>query len=201
MLGSINPLGERARRSNWGVTVAALLVGSLLAGSSVGVSLGALGMVLLGRSSTAVRAALAAAAVLAGTGLDLRLLRRRVDRLPGPRRQVDQDWLTSYRGWVYGLAFGVQLGLGAATIVTTAAVYATLAIAIVTASAGGGLLVGATFGLARALPVLAGASIRQPGDLLRLDAALRRWDGPARRMAIAMQAAVAVVAVGALSVR
>src|SRR5205085_1864573 len=154
MLGSINPLGERGRRSNWAVTVTAFLVGSVVAGSAVGLVLGRLGAFLVGGASPILRAAITAALVLAAAAWDVALARRRASRLPGPRRQVNEDWLASYRGWVYGLAFGVQLGLGIATIVTTSAVYAALAGAFLTASVRGGLVVGAAFGLARALPLL-----------------------------------------------
>lgn len=55
---------------------------------------------------------LAALAGLAGLALDLGL---GALRLPGPARQVDEDWLARYRGWVYGAGFGTQLGLGVVT--------------------------------------------------------------------------------------
>ena len=38
----------------------------------------------------------------------------------GRRRQVNEDWMARYRGWAYGAGFGLQLGLGVVTIVTTA---------------------------------------------------------------------------------
>ena len=44
-------------------------------------------------------------------------------RMPGPRRQVNERWLDEYRGWVYGLGFGAQLGLGVSTVVSSAATY------------------------------------------------------------------------------
>ena len=56
----------------------------------------------------------------------------------------------------------MQLGLGVVTIVTTAAVYLTWVAAFVTGSAAWGAVVGAAFGLARALPVLAAGSLRTP---------------------------------------
>ena len=39
-----------------------------------------------------------------------------------PRRQVNEDWIGRYRGWVYGAGFGAQLGLGFAVFVMTCAV-------------------------------------------------------------------------------
>ena len=41
---------------------------------------------------------------------------------PFLRRQVNQDWLVSYRSWVYGGGFGWQIGAGVTTYVMTAAV-------------------------------------------------------------------------------
>ena len=40
--------------------------------------------------------------------------------VPGPRRQVDERWLDRYRGWVYGVGYGSQLGLGIVTVVIVA---------------------------------------------------------------------------------
>ena len=41
---------------------------------------------------------------------------------PFLRRQVNEDWLTNYRPWVYGGGFGWQIGAGVTTYVMTAAV-------------------------------------------------------------------------------
>jgi len=189
MLGSINPLGERGRRSRWAVTMAAFLAGSVAAGMSAGLLLGVAGSLTVARMSASVRAVALAAIVAVGVAWEGRSGRR---RLPGPRRQVNEDWLVRYRGWVYGLAFGFQLGLGLATIVTTAAIHATFAAAFLSGSAARGAVIGATFGAARALPLLSGHRVRRAGDLLSLDSALRRWDAPARVAGVGMQLAVAV---------
>jgi hypothetical protein len=194
MLASINPLGERARERRWGVTVAAYLLGSTAAAALLGAVLGAVGHALpLGPGVTALLvvalSALALAVDLGVGGL----------RLPTVHRQVDKDWLGRYRGWVVGLGFGVQLGLGVVTIVNTAAVYLTLALALVTGSAGAGATVGATFGLVRALVILVVARVRRP-DQLRL--ALRRvnaWRPLSERIGIAVQALV-LVAAGAVAI-
>jgi len=60
-------------------------------------------------------------------------------------RQVDDGWLPRYRGWVYGAGFGLQLGLGVVTIVTTAAVPAVWLLALLTASPSHGAAVGLAF--------------------------------------------------------
>src|SRR6266542_871057 len=95
MLGSINPLGERARGSRWGVTVAALAVGAVAGGGAIGVVLGGAGHVLLGSVSPVARVAALAGALVAGAAFDGR---RRGLRRPSIRRQVNEDWLGRYRG-------------------------------------------------------------------------------------------------------
>ena len=47
-------------------------------------------------------------------------------RVPSMRRQVDEDWLSRYRRWVYATGFGWQLGTGVTTIVTSRVTYALL---------------------------------------------------------------------------
>ena len=69
---------------------------------------------------------LAAAAAL-GVAADMGVGRLAV---PSMQRQVNEDWLTTYRGWVYGLGFGYQLGLGIATIVTTSTVWLVWVVAL-----------------------------------------------------------------------
>src|SRR5690242_11921650 len=108
MLTSITPLGERGRGARWGVTFAFMLLGGAAGGALMGLLAGALGSLLLGEPGSAeliaigVLLAVAAAFDLGIAGL----------RLPTLRRQVDERWLSAYRGWVYGLGFGFQLGTG-----------------------------------------------------------------------------------------
>jgi len=106
----------------------------------------------------------------------------------------DVDW-EGNRGWVYGTGFGFQLGLGVATIVTTATVYVALALAVVSGSLLGGVVVGATFGVVRALPLLAVRAVHDPASI---SAVLRRaaaWSRRAQVLAVAGLVAVASVGV------
>jgi len=191
MLGSITPLGERGRGSTWWVTVTAYVVGSMLGGVALGAALGALGARVMPGPSEGVRLAILGSAVAIGLALDTGLAGV---RLPSVHRQVDEAWRTRYRGWVWGLGFGVQLGLGVVTIVTTSTVYATWAATAVSGGALAGAAIGATFGLARALPVLGVAGVRRPDQLLRVDEAVRRLAMPARRATYATGAALATAA-------
>jgi sulfite exporter TauE/SafE len=181
MLGSITPLGERSRGRRWGITVTAFALGAVAAGAAAGAALGAAGSVVALTAATrawALAVAVALAVVVdAAPGL----------RPPGPRRQVNEEWLHRYRGWVYGAGFGVQLGLGVTTIVSTAAVYATGAAAFLAGSAAAGALVGGAFGAARAATLLASGRVREPRALALLHRRLDAWERPARIGAIAVQ--------------
>jgi hypothetical protein len=195
MLGSITPLGERARGRRWGVTVAAYVIGSALGGVVIGSVLGALGSVVA--SGLGVRSRLLVIGVAAAVGVVIE-----ADvvglRLPSVARQVNEEWMTRYRGWVYGAGFGLQLGLGVVTVVTTSAVYAALLAALLTGTVAGGLIVGTTFGFVRGTTILSAARIRRSDQLGRVHARLRRWDGPARAGAFAAQGIIAaVIAAGA----
>ena len=193
MLASIHPLGERARGSRYALTAGAHVAGSAAAGIALGAGLGELGHLVGapggGRARSSVAVLLAAAA-----GVVVVVDHRHAGRaLPGPRRQVDEDWLHRYRGWVYGAGYGAQLGLGAATIVTTAGVYLTWLFALLSGRAAAGAAIGGAFGAARALVVLTMADV---DDADRLRAAHRRL---ARLAPAARRASAAVVTLAGLT--
>src|SRR5437867_12088017 len=141
MLGSITPLGQRGRASSWGQAAVAYVVGSALSGATLGGLAGWGGAALISTSALgpARRLWLLAALLAVGAALDLHLFGLSV---PTVRRQVNEDWLATYRPWVYGLGFGVQLGLGVATIVTSSTVYVTFGAAMLSGGAVPGLLIG-----------------------------------------------------------
>jgi hypothetical protein len=172
--------------------VSAYVVGSLIGGALFGAIVGALGSAFGSAAwSVGVRLSIVAAALAVGLAADLEV---GGVRLPTVHRQVDDEWRTRYRGWVWGVAFGLQLGVGVVTIVTTSTVYVTWLAAGLSGAAFGGAAVGATFGLARALPVFAVARVRAPAQLLRVDGALRRLAAPARRLTYVAGGALAAVA-------
>jgi hypothetical protein len=158
MLSSISPLGERARGQRYPVTVGAYLLASTAGGALVGGVLGTVGAPLgLPFRPVAVLLAVAAAltALADGSGR----------RPPRPRRQVDERWLHAYRGWVYGAGYGAQLGVGAATVISTAALPLLWLAEVLSGSPVTGVLLGAAFGAARALPLLLGARATRPAAL------------------------------------
>jgi hypothetical protein len=194
MLSSITPLGERSRGSSWGVTVACFVVGSALAGTAIGWLLGLAGSVLLADASGQARLWALAALIAIGLALDLGLAGA---RLPTPRRQVNENWLGAYRGWVYGGAFGLQLGAGAATVVTTSAVYLTYAASLLSADPAAGALIGGAFGLVRGAAILPAWRVRTPERLFAFNRRLGEMAGPAARLApvgVALAFVVAAVA-------
>src|SRR5687768_8240159 len=163
MLASINPLVERGRNSKFAVTFTAYLVGSVAGGALLGGLLGLAGAGLHEAFSWSEGATAVAVAVVGAVALlfDLRVGGL---TLPRTRRQVNEDMLGEYRGWLYGSVFGFQLGLGVVTIITTATVYATFVLAFLTHSWRAGLLVGAVFGLVRALPMLLVVRVHDPAQ-------------------------------------
>jgi hypothetical protein len=170
MLASINPLGERARRTRWGRTVIWYTLGSTAGGLVVGAGSGLVGAGLwrLTSPSPTALGLVVVGACATGLLLDLGVGGTRV---PSRRRQVNEDWLGHYRGWVYGTGFGFQLGTGVATTVTTSAVYVMVVLAVLSGSIGRGLLIGAVFGFVRAVPIL---TVGRAHDPERLRAVLGR---------------------------
>jgi hypothetical protein len=167
--------------------VAAFAVGATLAGAAAGALVGALGsLVPIGSN-----ARLAAGVGALGVALTIDALARAV---PGPRRQVNERWLDEFRGWVYGVGYGVQLGLGLTTVVSSAATYAAFACAFVSGP-GGGAIVVACYGALRGLTPLAAARVDTPARLIAMHRGLERWRGPVRRGAIAVLALTCVAAV------
>lgn len=198
MLSSISPLGERARASRWWVTTTAYVLGSVVGGLALGGLFGLLGSVVPGTvRSSPWTLGLAAALLLLGLALDLRLGGL---ALPSWQRQVDEQWLTRYRGWVYGVGFGAQLGFGLVTIITSSTTYAVVLLALLSGSPGAGLLLGGVFGLVRALPSVLMAGVRDRAALHRIFSTVEKWANPAEviaRVALAAGAvALGVAAVG-----
>lgn len=163
----IHPLGERSRGNVWGVTMAAFTLGSIAAAAALTAAAGFVGGVLFAFGGAAEEIA-AALAVTAGA-LDLSPIRPWT-----PRRQVNENWINRYRGWVYGAGFGLQLGLGFSVFVMSWGYWAMLAIALVSGSTGLGALLGAAFGLGRGLLLLLSRQSTTPERLRRFHTSMMR---------------------------
>ncbi len=162
MLTSISPLGERGRGNRWSLTVTWLAMGTLMGGASLGAVLGALGKVLpVTLDESGYLSAMALAGVAAAVW-DLKVRRFPI------RRQVNEDWLSVFRPWVYGLGYGLQLGAAIVTAVNTALVPMFMLAALLTRDPASGLLIGAAFGATRGLTVMLNRRVRNATDLARL---------------------------------
>lgn len=189
MLSSISPVGESARGQRWLLTVSAHLAASALAGAVLGAALGAVGGLLLAGVGTGVRAGVLALGAVVGLAAD------RAGRVPSVHRQVDERWLGTYRGWVYGAGFGAQLGVGIATIVPASIGWLVWLAALLVAGPVPGLLIGATFGIARALPLLVGGRARTVARLRDTMRTVERLRDPATWVTTGGQLTVAATAV------
>ncbi len=183
MLSSIHPLGERSRKNRWGVTIPAFTLGSVGTAAAIGAALGAAGS-LLEPPSWILLAVVALAGILDLAGVTP----------PGPERQVNERWIDTYRGTVYGFGFGAQLGAGLATFVVSWGVYAVLAAELLAGSTIRGAIVGAAFGLGRAAMPLASGWVDRPSRLTAFHVRLAQL---ARPVHLTSAAIILVVAASA----
>jgi hypothetical protein len=196
MLSSITPLGERGKGNRWSVTAGAYIVGSAVGGAALGLLAGGVGFLLTGGWSATTALVLLAVACLGAAAWDLS-----GRSVPSWRRQVDEQWLQAFRGWVYGFGFGVQLGAGVVTIITSAATWAAVAAMLLSGSVAGGAVVGLAFGLARGLVLLGVRHVDSIDELTRFHRRLEQGSGRARRLTVVTLAlggvAAAFLGVGA----
>ena len=193
MLSSIHPLGERGKGNRFGVTATAFVVGAVLGGVTTGVLSGAVGQLVGGLIDDRVALTLVGAVAL-GAAVSERSGRW----LPSVPRQVNEDWLTEYRGWVYGAGFGFQLGAGVLTFITSAAVYVALAAMVLAGDLAAGALIGGVFGLTRGLSLVPARRINSPGDLVMFHRRLQGSAATVRLVSTSVLAGTALVAAAAV---
>jgi hypothetical protein len=172
MLTSINPLGERARRQSFAITAISYHVGSI-----VGAVLVAVLLMLVGRVLPLVPAGLLGALALIAAVIEWRRW-----KVPSMRRQVDENWLPRFRGWVYGMGFGFQLGLGVVTIITSASMYLYLLGLLALPGWSEAIVVGLVFGLSRALGLVLVSKAADPGTLRTVMGRLHQQFGTVSHM-------------------
>ena len=196
MVSSLHPLGERGRGNRWAVTISWFVFGSVAAGALVGAvtaGVGGLVMSALGVPGRGGWLPLVLVAVAVGGVLDLL-----GGRPPGPHRQVNENWIGTYRGSVYGVAFGAQIGSGLMTYIVTWGVYAMLLASFATGSVTAGALVGAVFGLGRSAAPLVAGWIDRPS---RLTLVMEKMANSMGAVAGATSAGLALVGVAGLAAR
>jgi hypothetical protein len=118
--------------------------------------------------------------------------------LPRIARQVNEVWLNRYRGWVYGLGFGWQIGVGLSTYVMTAAVYLMIVLGALAGRPLVALVVGTGFGLCRGVALLIGARLTTPTAIRTMHAWFDRAASGSLGVAVIGQVSVLAVGVSAL---
>ncbi len=142
MLSSLTPVGEGSRSQRWSVTVTAFTIGSVLGGAGTGLLAGGLGRLVAPTARTAlVILGILTAAALAGDLAEV--------TPPSLERQVDRTWMTRFRGWVYGMGYGLQLGCGLATYISSWATWLMVAAMVLTGDVRVAVVIGALHGLVR----------------------------------------------------
>jgi hypothetical protein len=192
MLSQITPMAEAGRGHKFARTARWFIVGATVGGATLGIAVGAAALAF-GRTHVSSDGALAITSALAlvAAAVDTHLFGFGPPFFP---RQVNQDWLSNYRSWVYGGGFGWQIGVGVTTYVMTAAVPLMIVVGVLTGNLWAALVIGMVFGLARGLAVLLGARARTPAALIAFHRRFDAMSEPVRQTVIAVQLVVAVVA-------
>jgi hypothetical protein len=171
------------------MTTAMHVSGSLVGGAAVGALAGLLGWLAVDGISMRARIAMLAAGLAAGFAWELAR-----GAVPGPRRQVDERWLDRYRGWVYGLGYGAQLGAGLVTVIVSSAVYLVPLAAFLSARPLTGAVIGAIAGALRGATVWAALGVTTPARLVAFHARMGAMERPVRIAALLAELALAGVA-------
>lgn len=173
MLSSIHPFGERSRNNNFWLTAVAHVLGSAIGGVALGATIGVIAWstAFVWPADHVSRAVVLAAAAVFALIIEASGRER---ALPTRTRQVDENWIQTYRGWVYGGGFGVELGFGISTIITTTLVHLMLVAMVLTGSLSRSMVIGLTFGIVRGATVLMAWRVDSPE---RLRSFHRRLDG------------------------
>lgn len=201
MLSSIHPLGERARGNRFNHTATAFVVGSAAGGATIGAAIGGLGW--LTRQGPTDLSRSTALALVALAGVVAIFLEVSGKKLPSVGRQVNEDWLAEFRGWVYGIGFGFQLGAGVATYITSAAVFVWLVAMLISGSIVSAVVIGVAFGLVRGLTIMSTRSVQSPDQLMQFHRQLHRSAPLVRRLGtvalVFVTLAAGILATGTIS--
>lgn len=189
MISAINPLSERSRGNRYWLTAAWFVLGSVLGGVALGSASGLLAVLLGSLADHPVAAAwIGVLACLVALAADRRLAGF---QLPLHPRQVNELWLTRYRRWLYAAGFGMQIGVGFATYIMTAATYLVVVLAALTGSPALALATGTVFGLVRGLAVLLSARCRTGAALRQLHLRLSQLEPASLRTVTLIEALLA----------
>jgi hypothetical protein len=185
--------GARRGRARVGVC-AAFAAGALAGGVATFTCLAGLGTLLPGGGGAQFAVAAGGLAALAAWA-EARGLRI----VPQIRRQVPEPWRRTLPLALAGSLYGVLLGLGFATFVLTYGVWALAAASVAFAEVQLGLLIGAGFGIGRALPVVVLGNLADRPLGLRAVATMAERPQVLRGLRFAIAVALGVCATTALA--
>jgi hypothetical protein len=192
MLSQITPMAEAGRQQKFGRTAGWFIGGAVLGGAMLGALIAAGAVAASGLSRTTAIALVSMLSFVAAA-IDAR---RFGFGPPFLTRQVNEEWLSKYRAWIYGGGFGWQIGAGVTTYVMTAAVPLMIVVGALTGNAWAAIAIGTGFGLTRGLAVLMGARLHSPSALIAFHRRFEARGEPVRQVVIVVQLAVAVTAAG-----
>ena len=184
MLSSIHPFGERSRNNRFASTALAHIVGSTLGGAVLGLLAGLVGAIIR-LVIPLPPSAWVAIVVLAAAGATVLEASGRERLLPTRTRQVNENWIQQYRGWIYGAGFGAELGFGISTIITTTLIHLLVLTMIVLGDIVATTALGVLFGFTRGATVLAAASVNSADRLRSLHQRLDQMRDHSRKGAVA----------------
>ena len=118
-------------------------------------------------------------------------------KLPSRAHQVNENWMQKYRGWVYGVGYGFELGLALSTIVTTALIHLMLFAMIASGSWLGSIVIGGVFGVARTGLVFSTFKVDEGQQLRTLLRRVDDWSKQARTMGAMLSVTLAVASLAA----
>lgn len=195
MLSSIHPFGERSRNNRFSHTAGAHIVGSTLGGAALGLLVGAVGWLAFSAIASnagpdAPRIGILAAAAAVATVLEATSRER---LLPTRVRQVNENWIQQYRGWVYGGGFGAELGFGVSTIITTTLVHILVLAMFLLGDISSAVAVGTLFGFSRGVTVLAARGVDSPSSLRSFHQRLDNMRSRSRKGAVASLALATLI--------
>lgn len=148
MVETLGLAGERGRRLTVGAACAAFVPGALIGGVATFGLLSGVGELVHGAGRVAYL--IAAGIAVAAAAAEARGLRI----APQIRRQLPERWRWTMPLPVAGLLYGVLLGLGFTTFVLSFGVWALAGISLALGDPHAGLVIGAGFGIGRAIPIV-----------------------------------------------
>jgi hypothetical protein len=194
MVHTIAPaVRRRPTLTGWAVASIPYVVGSAIGGAATGALVGGIGMLLrLGGADALLLLAVFAAVCFVAI---LRDLLRPTTVLPSLQRQVPARWRASLPLSYATFLYGFQLGLGWATFVNFASYYVLLAAIVVQGSVKYGMIIHASYGVARGAVVLAfpNMSVERTNALLLKAGRLRRHAGWISVLASAVSGGIILV--------